>query len=349
MELNLDFKNNLLKTICWILSIVFWILFILTGWIGFFKLIIKSYDNNISYNNIWCFINIYLKSFENDKTSYLPLQANRGFYIIFFLFLLLLGTASFALYIFKSSIKKDEQFFEGMLGKFSKYHFVPLICASSLFIIGESQKISLFEVGNEPDVETYDHYLNQFSDYLTDFSVMLVFSILGLASLVFVKMKTEIERPLYVVFTIIDGFYSCLITLFAYSLFYSSIYIGVFSKMKTGYEEFKKDPINKGESLEIISTVYSHMKDCGITFSIFLGIINITIGMFLKDLLIQVMNFLIYLSLIVYFFLIKKEDRENDGVSIAEGLIDIMILAVSGVFIAFTTIKKFKPEWIKFA
>lgn len=348
MELNLDFKNNLLKTICWILSLIFWILFLLTGWIGFFKLLIISYGNNISYNNVWCFINIYIKHYEKDRTSYLPLQTNRVFYIILFLILLILGTASFALYILKSTYKKDEHVFEGMMGKFSRYHFCPLICASALFIVGESQKISLFELGNDPNEETFENYLTLFNKYLADFSVMLIFSIIGLASLIFIKMKTELQHPLYVVYTIKDGFYSCLISLFVYSFFYSSIYIGVFNKMKIGYETFKKDPINTGKSFEIISSVYSLMKDCGITFSIMIGIINLTIGMVLKDILIPVMNFLIYLSLTIYFFSIKKEDRENNGVSIAEGLIDIIILIVSGVNAAFTTIKKFKPDWIKF-
>ena len=346
MELNLDFKNNLLKTICWILSLISWILFLLTGWIGFFKLLIISYENNISYNNIWCFINIYIK--DNEKDSYLPLQANRVFYIILFLILLILGTASFALYIIKSTYKKDEHVFEGMMGKFSRYHFCPLICASALFIVGESQKISLLELGNDPDEGTFENYLNKFNKYLAEFCIMLIFSMLGLVSIVFIKMKTELEHPFYVVYTIKEGFYSCLITLFVYSFFYSSIYIGVFNKMKIGYETFKKDQINTGKSLEIISSVFSLMKDCGITFSILIGIINLTIGMFLKDILIPVMNFLIYLSLTIYFFLIKKEDRENDGVSIAEGLIDIIILIVSGVNAAFTTIKKFKPDWIKF-
>lgn len=348
MELNLDFKNNLLKTICWILSLIFWILFLLTGWIGFFKLLIISYGNNISYNNVWCFINIYINHYEKDRTSYLPIQTNRVFYIILFLILLILGTASFALYILKSTYKKDEHVFEGMMGKFSRYHFCPLICASALFIVGESQKISLFELGNDPNEKTLENYLNQFNKYLADFSVFLIFSILGLVSLVFIKMKTELEHPFYVVYTIKDGFYSCLISLFVYSFFYSSIYIGVFNKMKIGYETFKRDPINTGKSLEIISSVYSLMKDCGITFSIMIGIINLTIGMVLKDILIPVMNFLIYLSLTIYFFSIKKEDRENNGVSIAEGLIDIIMLIFSGVNIAFTTIKKFKPEWIKF-
>ena len=346
MELNLDFKNNLLKTICWILSLISWILFLLTGWIGFFKLLIISYKNNISYNNIWCFINIIIK--DNEKDSYLPLQANRVFYIILFLILLILGTASFALYIIKSTYKKDEHVFEGMMGKFSRYHFCPLICASALFIVGESQKISLLELGNDPDEGTFENYLNKFNKYLAEFCIILIFSMLGLVSTVFIKMKTELEHPLYVVYTIKDGFYSCLIALFVYSFFYSSIYIGVFNKMKIGYETFKKDQINTGKSLEIISSVFSLMKDCGITFSILIGIINLTIGMFLNDILIPVMNFLIYLSLTIYFFLIKKEDRENDGVSIAEGLIDIILLIVSGVNIAFTTIKKFKPEWIKF-
>ena len=45
-------------------------------------------------------------------------------------------------------------------------------------------------------------------------------------------MQTKIEEPFYIVYTIKDGFYACLIALFVYSLFYSSIYVGVYNKIK---------------------------------------------------------------------------------------------------------------------
>ena len=61
---------------------------------------------------------------------------------------MVLGTASFIFYIYKSSFKKDDHIFEGMMGKFSRIHFIPIICTISLFIVGTSKDLFV-----KPDIK----------------------------------------------------------------------------------------------------------------------------------------------------------------------------------------------------
>lgn len=344
MQLNLDFQNNFFKTICWILSVLSWLLFIITNWIGFFNLIIKKYDHNISFNNVWSFINNYIKDNKDKNTYYLPLQSHRVFYIILFAILLILGTVGFFLYLMNSTWQKDEHVFEGMMGTYSRYHFIPLICASALFIVGINRKISFDEIGIEPTALIVDEALKTFNNFLSGFAINLAFSVIGLCTLVFVKMKTKIERPFYIVYFIKDGVYSCLLTLFTYNIFYSGIYTGVFGKMRRGFNIFKDNPLNNLEMINIISSIDGFMKDCGITFSIIIGTINLGLGFFFKDICIPIMNFIIYIGLTIYFFSIKEKNRDNNGVSVADGIIDLIVLILSTLTIGFMTFNKYKER-----
>lgn len=344
MQMNIDFQNNLGKTICWILSLISWLLFILTGWIGFFKLSIKKYENGISYNNIWSFINFYIEGNNSDKTTYYPIQTKLGFYIFLFALLMICGTIAFVFYIIKSMFKKDDHVFEGMMGTFARYHFVPITCASALFIIGMTQKTNLTLITNDPNTESVSKYFEEVKKYFNSFAVSLSFSIIGLISSVFIKMQTKIEQPYYIVYTIKDGVYSMFISLFTYCIFYSSIYVGVFNKVKKAYNIVINNIIDLSKSLQVLASIPKFMKDCGIAFSLIIGIINISIGIFLNDIGIPAINFIIYLGFTVYFFLINKDDRENEGISDAEGIIDIIILVVSCAGIAFILFNKFKVK-----
>ena len=213
----------------------------LIGWISFFIFIGKENEILVKFKNVWCFMNLYGYQ-ENNEIPYFPIQAKGIFYIIIFLILMLLGSSAFGLYLFKSTFKKDERVFDLMMGSFSRFHFIPLICAIYLFIVGSAKKLFI-----KPETKgTLNDLLDNLNYNHSGFSVCLAFSLIGLVSLVFIKMQTKIEEPFYIVYTIKDGFYSCLIALFVYSLFYSSIYVGVYNKYKSAY---KSIGINEEEFL----------------------------------------------------------------------------------------------------
>ena len=96
MQTNLDFKDPL-KTICWILSVLSWLLFLVSGWMGF-SLLVNGKQVVLPLNlgkytnyNIWSFLNILTKIplLPEDicEDLYFPIQEQRAFYIILFGFL----------------------------------------------------------------------------------------------------------------------------------------------------------------------------------------------------------------------------------------------------------------------
>ena len=325
MQTNLDFKDPL-KTICWILSVLSWLLFLVSGWMGFSllvngkKVVLPLMLGEYTDYNIWSFLNIVTKVLlvpeDIYKYFYYPIQEQKVFYIILFVILMVLGTVAFFIYLFKSVIRKDDHVFEGMMGTFSRYHFIPLVCASALFLAGYTQEKSIS--GFVIDRATFNK--EQLDKYKGEFTVNLVFSILGLLTLIFVKMQTKIENPFYVVYSIKDGLYSCLIALFTYCIFYSSFYIGLFTKY---IDAEKSEDIQK------------YKKDCGIAYSICIGVINLCVSFVLKDFILPIINFIIYLGLAIKFFDIDEELRKNDYVTNAEGTIEIVVTVLSAVVFAF--------------
>jgi hypothetical protein len=86
MQLNLDFQKDLCKTICWIASVFSWLLFLITGWIGYFALVIKDYDDlGVSYDIIWSFINVNYKHNYDVETEYSPIRQKYGMIIVLFI------------------------------------------------------------------------------------------------------------------------------------------------------------------------------------------------------------------------------------------------------------------------
>ena len=129
-KLNLNFNggDNVIKSICWILSVLSWLLFIVTGWIS-----LRWLDDKFN-PIVWT---IHKIEFQGGNGFYLPIQMQAAVLYIVIILTMIVGLAGFIIYMIKSTCKKDNAVFDGMLGNWSRYHFFPLLCVSALFIIGE--------------------------------------------------------------------------------------------------------------------------------------------------------------------------------------------------------------------
>ena len=94
----------------------------------------------------------------------------------------------------------------------------------------------------------------------------------------------------------------------------------------------------------MLESLPSFMNGCGIAFSIMIGLINLVISYFLKDILIPIMNIIIYFGLVIYFYSVDKEDKKLNDISNAEGVLEIIVIIISFASLGYTIFKKVTQE-----
>ena len=338
-KLNLNFSggDNVVKSICWIMSYLSWLLLVASGWASL-KWLVQTpspYDDDNNGDSkwgwtIWGFS--ALRSYKNSgidvdplELSYYPLQMQVSLYYICFILALIIITGGCFVFFYKTICKKDDQVINGMMGQFSKFHFFPLLCASALFITGEC-------VDNLSEEDWNDR--EKFDDHFKAIYISaLVFSIVGLASFIFIYIMTDLNtNDWWVLFLLKKGAFSCLIILMWYSFCYDIFYVHFYDK--------------KGEN-EITpfggyfsEKMWDWKKGCGLAFSIILGVGSLAFSFVFKDLVACVMNLLIYIGLTVAYFRLPSEFRkEKEFNKNGDGIVDIIMLVLSVAVIVLLLIK----------
>ena len=187
-KFNFKGGENILKSICWILSYLTWLL------VAANNLASLKYMYMDDPSQIW---GIHIK----DTSGYIPIQMDRiVIYIVYniWIFISIIGCAAF---IIKTLFKKENSVIDGMMGKFSQFHFFPLLCAFIMIILGE-----IIDYGKDAK-----HIIN----------TGLSFSLFGTASMVFIYVMTEFKtQDWWAEYTLKKGTFSCLVILFWYNFCY---------------------------------------------------------------------------------------------------------------------------------
>ena len=315
-KLNLNFSGgaNVLKSICWIMSYISWIMLVITGWISM---------KWLADDKCWMIWTIRAVRDNDDffkdylKYEYYPFQMHIALIYVVFILSLLVILGGCIVFFVKSIFKKDDQVINGMMGEYSKFHFFPLLCASALFIMGEVYDNNL------------DTYLNA-----KDLSIAgLIFAILGLASMIFIYIMTDLNTSdWWVLLLLKKGTYSCLIVLMWYYFCYDIYYV----------HSYEKDNRASGTQKEI-----DWKKGCGLAFSIIFGIGSLAFSFVFKDLVASCINLLIYLGLTVLYFNLDKEERKKkEHNKNGDGIVDIIMLVLSVAMIVVLLVK-FKEQCLK--
>ena len=329
-KLNLNFSggDNVVKSICWIMSYLSWLLLVASGWAS-----IKWLDEDPSVDDdtvhvgytIWGF-RAYRTINGNDplKEDYYPLQMQVSLYYICFILTLIVITGGCFVFFYKTICKKDDQVINGMMGQFSKFHFFPLLCASALFIIGECVNLDKEDYADKDKRD--DHFKNM---YISG----LVFSIVGLASFIFIYIMTDLNTDWWVLILLKKGAFSCLIILMWYSFCYDIYYVHYYDRVSS-----KRDDVNYDDDDD--SNLLDWIKGCGLAFSIIFGIGSLAFSFVFKDLVACVMNLLIYIGLTVAYFRLPSEARkEKEFNKNGDGIVDIIMLVLSVAVIVLLLIK----------
>ena len=290
-----------------LLSVSSWLLLVISGWICFIVPDIKYR----SYKQLffWCYQIIRTNSLIDPYPLFIH-------YILFYMIAiitLLLVTIALIVYFYIIFIKKDANSLNGILGKASKFHFIPLFFVSALFIIGETLEEDKMPERSFPFKGIY-YFCN------------LLFTVPALISLIYITSQTKIDSPSYVAWTIKHGAYSCLIALLMHNLGYIISNYGLYLYI------FVKDDSSEKAILRWI-------KGTAISFSFLIGFGNMIVSLVLKEIIIAVMNLLIYIGMIIQFFKIEKELRK-EFYTIAPGIIEAFMIFFSLLVIAFLFMKQ---------
>jgi hypothetical protein len=294
MNLNFSGGDNIFKTICWLLSILCWLLYLITGWIAIFGK--EYYLWTIPKNTI---VNIIIAEYH----IYIPCQIDEPLLMAIFIVTLAISTLGFVAYLVYSTCIKSNVF-DGMMGSLSRFHFIPLACAGGLFLVGET----ISESENPKDL----------------LIAALCFSIIGFISLILVHLKTNME-PWYASLLVKKATFSCLIALFTYSICYTIYQLGVINELNNLTLQQLISYISKGSN-----NLTDFINNCATAFSIVIGVVNLSVSFVLKDFMISVMNLLIYIGCTIYYYNIesyKDTFFKNNG----EGIIDIVMIVLSAL------------------
>jgi len=329
-KLNLNFSggDNVVKSICWIMSYLSWLLLVASGWASLKWLvqdpmIVDGVTEEQWGWTIWGFFawRTYKEQGEDEdplKTGYYPLQMQVSLYYICFILALIIITGGCFVFFYKTICKKDDQVVNGMMGQFSKFHFFPLLCASALFITGECVDQDL------------DDLINHFKKM---YIAGLVFSIIGLASFIFIYIMTDLNTDWWVLLLLKKGAFSCLIILMWYSLCYDIYYVHEYDRRSSKSDDRNYDYTDD-------SKLWDWKKGCGLAFSIIFGIGSLAFSFVFKDLAACVMNLLIYIGLTVAYFRLPSELRkEKEFNKNGDGIVDIIMLILSVAVIVLLLIK----------
>lgn len=273
-----------------ILSFCSWIMLLITSWFPVFIL-------GLSKNESIAFWLIQETKFFNKYSVYKPLDINFAVFNIIVISTLIIEALGFLIFLY-SLYKRDNNVLNGMFGDTSKFHFIPLLLISAVFITSEC-------------------YSNSEDSVEAQYVFVLIFTFLAIVALIFISFRIKIESPVHAAL-IIKGVFSCFLALLIYNFGYTFTWYGIFKKAMKGKNYF------------------NWMKRCTLAFTILIGILNNAVAFLLKDALISIINFLIYLGMTINYFRWHKEVRKyylykNETV----GVFNIIMMILSIAYIAF--------------
>ena len=276
--------KNIATKICMVLSCISWIAASINNWIAL------NWFYSKNHRSLW---NIY--NFLESELSYqAPIQMHYIMNYIVFNFAFAIIFISCIIFLITLLFKNDEGVINGMFGKFSKFHFFPLLCCFGLDVFGE--------LGiNEGDLEAF---------HAPD-KAGLAISLVGLISMIFVYIFTDLKsNKWWVNFFLKNGAFSCLIVLFFYDFCYDVYYC------RTATRNVDFD--------------FEWLKGCGIFFSILFGLCCLIFSFAFKDIMISFMNILIYIGMTIHYFQIKEDTRSTKQYNRnGDGIVDVIILSFS--------------------
>ena len=298
-----------------VLSYISLALFIITGFLEFVLLIIGE------RKQIW---NIYVIDYSKVLLYIFPIAMYP--YLLYLTFLMLFVSALTAL-ILMIKYRKSEVLNNAMFGKYSRFHFIPILCGVGLNLLG--------------------HFIEEdnMNIYFIHILIFIIY-IIGISSASYISRKNKdfVSPTTNPRDYLKNGILSCLIALLNYCMFFNidSFYVVFFLNYipkiwsKTDYGKQTDD---------IIKLLSFYAKIGSTSSSILLGLSNLSSAIHLKDILILYMNCFIYIGIAINFFISDGEMREIFLFhKYADGIIQIVVIIISIIAIIIMTYRAGKKK-----
>ncbi len=312
-KFNFNGGENILKSICWILSYLSWLLVAVNN-LASLRCMYKVQPNQIWNIHIYALFTENLDKlsvssnidFESSETiGYIPIQMDQIMVYIVYNIWIILSIIGCVVFIIKTLFKKEQTVIDGMMGKFSQFHFFPLICAFILSVLGE-----IIDDENSYDVT----------------NAGLTFALFGAISMVLIYIMTDFTTiDWWAEYSLKKGTFSCLIILFWYNFCYSIFWV-----------RFVADPIKADQKF---------VKGCGMAFSLLFGMGSLAFSVAFKDIIICFMNILIYFGMAKFYFdlpiMYRSTKYFNEN---GDGAMDLLILICSIIWFLNLIIEMVKNE-----
>ena len=279
-----------------IISYISWTITSVNNWISL------NWLYSIKYKTIW---NIFIWLNEDHEQS--PIQMDYLTNYIFFNFAFAIIFIGCVVFFYTTLFIKDQDVINGMTGKFSRYHFIPLLLAFVMSVLGEL----------DIDQEKPEDF------YLSD-KIGLAISLAGLITIIFVYIFTDLKsNNWWANFSLKNGAFSCLIVLFWYNFCYDIYGVRIADKEVEDDEKWQRG--------------------CGISFSIIFGLACFVFSFVFKDIMIAFLNSIIYFGMAKYYFQLDYKERNTKQYNKnGDGVVDIIILVFSIILFFYLIIEKSK-------
>ena len=254
---------------------------------------------------------MFRRSAEISREIYRPILYNRSFVQYISLIITILG---FLVYLKNIVYKKNENLYQALFNQYSKFHCFAFLFYSALTFVGERQVMGM---NSENSSDSFD--FKAFSAFY------MIFSILTLCSIIFVYFCTDMVCDWYIVMSIKKGIYSVIIAE-AVQYFFDSIF---FARKASISDSSTADP----------TSLY---KVGGVFFCILVFGIVCTLAILKKDIIMILINFLMYCGMVFNFYTMASVKEFGAGTPV----VCIIVLVLQVVVMCFMIIK-FKEQLIE--
>ena len=263
-----------------------------------------------------------VKGISHD--DYAPILYNRSFIGMITLIISIIG---FLVYVKNIIYKRNINFYHSLFGQYTKFHSIPLFMYTGINIVLDNYIINMMKKVNDfnkvEDISDNDSF-----NIKAVCAFYIIFSICGLASLIYIYINLEMDCEWYIAMIIKKGVFSILTAECSYHFFESIFYTRL---------------INIEGKFDDIESLYH---TGGIFFAILQAVFVIGFAVYYKNIILLALNFLMFYSMIMNYY-VKKEDEnkvlwKNDA---TPGL-EITVIVINFALMIFM-VAKYKEQLIE--